>query len=155
MNMQPTHLLVLLMLVLFSCTASQKQTGSDQSAELAPDYGVSLLNDTTFLLTEVSKVKTYGYSENNPVKVGGNDKREGPRNERRFLNALTGPNGEAISYERIGSCCQFKTPNGFMGSGLLNQYEVRWEGQQQPIVLYTNMYEYDSLKVPMGLKPRQ
>ena len=42
-----------------------------------------------------------------------------------------------------------------MGSGLLNLYEVRWEGLQQPLVLYTNMYEYDSLKVPVGFKARQ
>jgi hypothetical protein len=34
---------------------------------------------------------------------------------RRFLNALSGPNGEKIEYYRIGSCCPFETKNSEWG----------------------------------------
>lgn len=104
-----------------------------------------------FILTEISEDNTYGYSEKNPIKVGGVDKMEGPVNERRFLNALAGPNGEPITYQRMGSCCPFKTPNGFSGSGLLDKYKILWEGQTSEVFLYINMYDYAKLKCPVGL----
>ena len=75
---------------------------------------------------------------------------EGASNERKFLGAIKGPNGEQISYQRLGSCCPFKTNNGIMGSGLLDKYEVKWEGQSNPVILYINMYDYEPLKAPIG-----
>jgi len=101
-----------------------------------------------FTLTVFSTDSTYGYSAANPIKVGGTEK--GPANERKFLNALAGPNGETIRYERLGSCCPFDSPNGFMGGGLLDKYEIKWSGQAKPVILYINMYDYDALKVPVG-----
>jgi len=103
-----------------------------------------------FDFTEVSTDKSYGYSSKNPIMVGGSAENEGPRNERRFLDVLAGPNGEPISYRRSGNCCAFKTENGFMGSGLLDMYEIRWEGSDEVVVLYINMYDYTPLKVPVG-----
>ena len=103
-----------------------------------------------FILTEISEDKTYGYSQKNPIKVGGVEKREGPLNERRFLNTRAGPNGELITYQRIGSCCPFKTPNGFDGTGLLDKYKITWEGQTNEVFLYINMYDYGTLKCPVG-----
>lgn len=109
-----------------------------------------LLNETTFNLSQISTDETYGYTEKNPIMVGGTKDSQGPLNERRFLNALAGPNGEYISYNRKGSCCQFKTENGFMGSGLLDMYEVTWKNQREPVILYINMYDAGDLKAPVG-----
>ena len=109
-----------------------------------------LLDDNTFVLSEISTDKTYGYTEKNPIKVGGVDKSEGPINERRFLNALAGPEGESISYYRAKSCCSFKTENGFMGKGLLDKYRVSWEGSKDTVSIYINMYDYGQLKAPVG-----
>ena len=75
----------------------------------------NLRNNQTFELTEISTDPTYGFSENNPVQVGGADKSEGPLNERRFLNALAGPNGEVVTYFRAGSCCPIKSKNDPFG----------------------------------------
>lgn len=102
----------------------------------------------SFLLTEISKDKTYGYTKKNPIKVGGVN--DGPINERRYLNALSGPNGETVHYQRQRSCCAFKTKNGIMGSGLLDIYEIRYDGLEEPIILYINMYDYEELKAPVG-----
>jgi hypothetical protein len=108
-----------------------------------------LLNNQTFKLTEISTDPTYG-TEKNPIKVGGAKDQEGPLNERRFLNALAGPNGQKVSYNRRGSCCPFSSKNGFMGTGMLDVYEVTWKGSTDTVDIYINMYDSDYLKAPMG-----
>lgn len=104
-----------------------------------------LLDEETFLLTEVSKDPTYGLSEKNPIETGG-----GPKNERRYLNALAGPNGEQVSYYRAGSCCPVKSKNGLMGMAMLDNYRVTWEGAKDTVSIYINMYDTAPLKAPMG-----
>ncbi len=123
---------------LISCSVSKNIVKTD------------LLNNQTFALTEVSEDPTYGLSEKNPIEVGGVDKNEGPINERRFLNALAGPNGEAISYRRSNSCCPVKSKNGLMGYAMLDNYRVTWEGAKDTISIYINMYDSGTLKVPVG-----
>jgi hypothetical protein len=104
-----------------------------------------------FPLNEISDDKTYAYTEGNPVNVGLNIN-EGALNERRFLNALAGPNGEAITYVRVGSCCPFKTKNATLGGmGLLDKYKVEWRGQKDPIYLYLNLYDSGPMKAPSGM----
>ena len=115
----------------------------------------TLLDNQTFLLTEISTDKTYGISEKNPIKVGGVDKLEGPLNERRFLNALAGPNGEKVSYYRAGSCCPVKSKNGFMGMAMLDNYRVTWEGSTDTVSIYINMYDSGELKAPVGFTIKQ
>ena len=50
--------------------------------------------------------KTYGYTEKNPIKVGGGE--NGPANERKYLNSLTGPNGEKVSYTEMEVVAHFR-----------------------------------------------
>lgn len=114
-----------------------------------------LRDNQTFLLTEVSDDPSYGYSKRKPIKVGGVDKEEGPLNERRFLNALAGPNGETVSYYRAGSCCSFKSKNGFMGRGMLDIYSLTWEDSKDTVSIYINMYDYGELKAPEGFTIRK
>ncbi|HCO66552.1 MAG TPA: 2-dehydro-3-deoxyphosphooctonate aldolase [Dysgonomonas sp.] len=134
--------LTLLFLLLVSCSASKKVTVENTERKL--------LDNQTFLLTKISKDKTYGYSEKNAVQVGGSDKREGPLNERRFLNALAGPNGEKVSYYRAGSCCPVKSEKGLMGVAPLDNYRVTWEGSKDTVSIYINMYDYGELMAPVG-----
>jgi len=111
-----------------------------------------LLDNNTFKLTEISTDATYGFSENNPIQVGGVSSNEGPINERRFLNALAGPNGEAISYFRAGSCCPIKSNNNPFGGGsvMLDKYRVTWQGAKDTLSIYINMYDSGVLKAPKG-----
>ncbi|ESU22941.1 hypothetical protein FLJC2902T_32400 [Flavobacterium limnosediminis JC2902] len=96
---------------------------------------------------------TYGYSKENPIKVGGDV--NGPANERNFLSSLSGPNGEAIWFERSGSCCSFETRNSSFGMGMLDRYKVTYEGKKDTLVLYLNMYDKAKLKAPLGFKFKQ
>lgn len=96
-------------------------------------------------ISEVAADETYGYTEGNPIKVGG-----GPARERAYLSLLRGPNGEAVRYEREGSCCPFETPNGILGEGhgLLDRYSVQIGSVAKPVTLYLNMYDYEQPKAP-------
>ncbi len=131
--------LTFLILVL-SCSTSKQITQTN------------LKDNQRFELLEISNDSTYGYSEKNPIQVGGVDKQSGPLNERRFLNALAGPNGEEVIYYRSGSCCPIKSKNDPMGFGqvMLDNYQVTYKGSNDTVSIYINMYEYGTLKAPKG-----
>jgi len=117
---------------------------------------VVMLHQDAFLIAETTTDKTYAFSQQNPVKVGGVKENEGPRNERRFLNALLGPNGEELIYFRAGSCCGFKTPNGiYGGGGMLDKYRVTWKGAKDTLDIYINMYDKGDLFIPVGLTAKR
>lgn len=95
---------------------------------------------------------SYGLAQGNPIKVGGLNE----RNEAEYLNGLRGPKGEPVDYERIGSCCPFKTPNAMIdGIGLLDAFRVTYAGQAQPSILYIDFYDTGSLQVPVGFSARK
>lgn len=140
--------LVLLFLIFFlcACGTTQKTTQKKQKT-VTP-----LLDQQTFLLTDVSMDETYGYSPKNPVEVGGAADKQGPINERRFLNALAGPNGERVTYYRQGSCCPIESdsdPFGF-GQVMLDNYRVTWVGSNDTVSIYINMYDSGVIKAPKG-----
>jgi len=131
--------LTFLILVL-SCSTSKQITQTN------------LKDNQRFELLEISNDSTYGYSEKNPIQVGGVDKQSGPLNERRFLNALAGPNGEEVIYYRSGSCCPIKSKNDPMGFGqvMLDNYQVTYKGSNDTVSIYINMYDYGTFKAPKG-----
>lgn len=111
-----------------------------------------VLDNKVTVLKEIEAFE-YGYTPENPIKVGGVKTHEGPINEREYLYSLTDLTGNDISFYRIGSCCHFETPNAFLnGIGLLDKYAVYVKGQQDTVVLYLNMYDDDKLLAPRGFK---
>lgn len=118
----------------------------------SPKVEQELVADDMFRITIHSQDSTYGYTQENPIMVGGGT--IGPLNERRFLNALTSPDGDIILYKRLGSCCKFYTENSLFDSdsGFLDKYEVKYRGLEEPVILYLNMYDSDTLRVPVGFK---
>lgn len=137
----------LFLFILNSCSSPKKNMASSVSYSSSQ---AALMDHNTFKLTIVSDDESYGYTQQNPVKVGGVKSSEGPLNERRFLNALLGPAGQKLSYERQGSCCPFTSRNGLMGSGLIDKYEIKYEGIEKPVIIYINMYDFGELKAPKG-----
>ncbi|MGC4129496.1 MAG: 2-dehydro-3-deoxyphosphooctonate aldolase [Bergeyella sp.] len=90
---------------------------------------------------------TYGYSEKNPINVGEHS----PRNSVNYLRSLRGPDGEEVSFDRVGSCCHFKTKNALFGDmGLLDKYWVTYEGKKDTVYLYLNIYDKSELGTPKG-----
>lgn len=87
----------------------------------------------------VSTDPTYGTTMENPIKVGG-DWTEGPYRERAYMDVLRGPNGEAITYERVRS--------EQVGDIVLDVYEIG--GLSEAVTLYLDMYNFDTLELPVG-----
>jgi hypothetical protein len=143
-------------IIFTACSSSNNSVNSSTNSTNTRTKTVELLNNETYYLTEISTDKTYGYTEKNPIKVGGVHEKEGPLNERRFLNALFGPNNIKVMYSRVGSCCQFKSPNGLINNmGLLDIYKVYEIGSKDTVNLYFNIYDSGNLQIPVGFKAKE
>ena len=108
------------------------------------------LKEKHYILTKKATDKKYGYTENLPINLGFANKLKAV-DATYYLNALQGPNQQTISYKKMESCCPFITKSGEMGTGLLDKYEITWEGQKKSIYLYINIYEKGELLIPVGL----
>lgn len=142
-----TFSMVFFVVMLFPSCVSTKSTlkNIDDNAPIP-----KLTKDNTFVITEYSKDPKYGYHPDYPINVFYKNTINETINQQRYLNALAGPNGETLSFKKLESCCPFPTKRSEMGAGFLEVYEVSWEGLQQPIRLYMNIYEKGSLMAPIG-----
>jgi hypothetical protein len=93
----------------------------------------------------VADNETYAYTKEQPVQVGG-AQLYGAARQRRYLDTLRGPEGQAIKYRRLGSM-----PVETNGTTFLDIYEVTYEGLAKPITLYLDFYHYNPLRAPRGL----
>ena len=145
--MKKAILFVTLLLLSASCvsTKSTLKNVDDNAPNLV------LSKDNTFVITEYSKDKKYGYDADYPINLFFQNTRNEKLNQERFLNALAGPKGEKITYTKLESCCPFPTKRTDLGAGFLDVYELKWDGQKKPIKIYLNIYEKGILRVPMGL----
>ncbi|MEC4005239.1 2-dehydro-3-deoxyphosphooctonate aldolase [Flavobacterium sp. SUN052] len=103
-----------------------------------------------FVLTEYALDNKYAYDKDYPVNLGFENEKYSPKNITYFFNALTGPNGEKISYEKIDTCCPFPTKKSVMGAGTLEIYQVTIEGSDKKLILYINIYEKGKVLCPKG-----
>ena len=142
------HFLLLFFVALMASCVSTKSTLKNVD-NTAP--ALTLTKDKVFAITEYSTDPKYGYDEDYPVNIFYRNTLNETINQERFLNALAGPNGEKIFYEKVEVCCPFPTKNTAGGAGLLDVYEIKWMGQKKPVRLYLNIYEKSVLMVPMGL----
>lgn len=110
-------------------------------------FGQDTLDAHTLKLEEISMDTKYGYKPlvGKSIKVGSID------NQIRYINALTGPNGEKVYAERLESCCPFNWDKAVYGTGYLDKWQIIHSGLRKPIILYLNGYEYDNPKCPIGL----
>lgn len=150
-KMKKTILLSVLFLTLFACTSTKStlQNIDDNAPTL------QLTQQNTFVITEFSTDKKYGYNKDYPINVFFYNTSNTFINQERFINALAGPKGETIAFKKLESCCPFPTKHSDMGAGLLDVYELKWDGQKKPVILYLNIYEKGVLKVPVGLTLRK
>ena len=138
---------ITLLLLCTSCISTQSTIKNmDDNAPIP-----RLESNNTFVITEYSKDKRYGYEKEYPINLFYSNTKNETINQQRYLNALAGPKGEKITYTKLESCCPFPTKRSEMGAGFLDVYELKWEGQQNPVTLYLNIYEKGILMVPVGL----
>jgi hypothetical protein len=138
---------IVLLISVASCTSTKSTIKNIDNNAPNPQ----LVENNTFLISEFSKDKKYGYDKDYPINIFYGDTKNETVNQQRFLNALAGPKGEKITYTKLESCCPFPSKRSEMGAGLLDVYELKWEGQKTPVILYLNIYEKGVLMVPFGL----
>lgn len=155
-NMRPLPaILILVSMILTACGAIAVPTSTptvEPSETLTPTETHTALPTETPVPAEtptlqpngmdkcpISTDSTYGYTQENPIKVGG-DFFEGAARERLYLDNLQGPNGEPILYHRTGSIPFADT--------ILDAYEIT--GLNEPVVLYLDLYLYTAPQAPVG-----
>lgn len=141
---------LILIFSFFSSCVSTKSTLKNVDAN-AP---VPVLIKNRFLIKEVSPDKNYGYDPDYPINLFYFSATNDTLNVFRFFNSITGPKGETLQYRRVSTCCPFPTQRHPMGAGLIDLYEVKYEGLKQPITLYLNIYETSTLFAPQGFLPK-
>lgn len=114
-----------------------------------------LQKDNTFLITEYTKDKKYGFDPDYPINVFYKNTKDENLNAERYLNALAGPKGEKISYKKLESCCPFPTKKSAVGAGFIDVYEITWEGNPKVLKLHLNIYEKGYLLIPVGLSAKK
>jgi len=145
-------LLSCLLLVLGSaCTSTRNTIKNIDDTVLMP----ALSKEKTFIITEVSTNKKYGYDQDYPVNLGFTPYQTAEINVKRYFGALSGPNGEKLTYNKVDSCCPFPSKKNDMGAGILDIYEVKWEGLAEPKRIYVNLYEKGQIVAPMGFGIRK
>jgi hypothetical protein len=94
-------------------------------------------------LCQVSTDPTYGRSVDNPIAVGGSPV-YGAARQRRYLDALRGPEGQAVRYTRSGSVM---APDN---DTMLDRYQLTYDGLDTPVVLYLDWYHFTDTTAPVG-----
>jgi hypothetical protein len=122
--MIPSVWSVLLSLVIHGSPASWQEPAAPPSCPIAADNSFAVTPD-------------------NPVPIGGGPMFFAAR-ERRYLDALRGPQGQLLKYRRLGS-------TKGAGDTILDMYEVGYEGLDKPLRLYLDGYHYAEPRAPKGL----
>jgi len=103
-----------------------------------------------FVLTDYDNEGKYGYDMDYPINLGFENEKYSPKNVVYFFNAISGANGEKISYEKIDTCCPFPTKKSAVGAGTLDIYQISIEGTDKKVILYINIYEKGKVLCPKG-----
>lgn len=146
---------VFLLVVLIGCSSTSSTPPSTEIMSGTTVRGQSYPYGSTgsagdLVITTTSTDPEYAFTPQKAVRVAGLAER-GPRAEVVFLSALRGPKGEELRFVRQGACCPFETSSSDLGTGLLDVYEVTYEGLSEPLILYLNMYDKGDVFVPVGL----
>ena len=145
-------LIIFSCILLTSCISTRSTIKNIDDSVPGPELNEAY---NSFIITLKATDKKYGYHEDYPVNVGFTNLKDGLNNQIRFLNALSGPNGEKVSYVKKEACCPFPTKKSDMGAGTIDMFEVTWEGNNKPVILYINKFEKGLLMIPMGFSARK
>ncbi len=162
MEIKKFSLLLLATVLVVSCVTSK-----DKFQKKYPQYvsnrniikELPKINDSTLLIKEYAKDIEYGLKPEKPIFLGIYKTYDAIDNIDRFFNAIIGKNKQILIKKRMKYCCPFKTPNSptidrDKKFGLLEVYQVSYEGLEKPIVLYFNVYDSGDLFIPDGFKSK-
>ncbi len=138
-------LFTIVLLVFSSCGSIKSTLKNIDNSAVKP-----VVKENRFVITEVSSDKKYGYDKDYPINLGFENEAKSQKNVELFFNALTGKNGEKVTYAKVETCCPFPTKRNAMGAGSLDIYEVAFEGNTKKTRLYLNVFEKGKVLCPVG-----
>jgi tetratricopeptide (TPR) repeat protein len=109
---------------------------------------------TILRLTKTAGNDRYGYTSEKPI-LAGTGFNGGPANQKAYLDLLRDPQGKPVSYERIGSCCDYKSEHGFFGIAKLDKYRITYlneDGKEKSTVIFISFYDYEEPQIIKGFK---
>ena len=86
---------------------------------------------------------TYGHSPDNPIRVGNTNLYDGRAREENYLLTLRSPEGSEVFFSR-------QLPLYNRAGEIVDPYTLTYEGLAEPVTLYFDIYEFDTLLVPAG-----
>ena len=95
-----------------------------------------------------AKSKKYGYTKQDPIKVGGGTT---AGYHFMFMGHLRGTNGEKLEVERIGSCGSYPNPDPTLtpfDEGVLTCFSINCPSFKEPRILYLDKYRTGDLYIP-------
>ena len=106
-------------------------------------------------LTRTAESESYGFTPEHPVKVGKGPE-SGPDNVITYLELLRDATGQPLKYERVGTCCPYRSEHPFFGNDALEEkYKVRYtaaDGSLKKAFIYLTFFDYEEPLIPTGLK---
>lgn len=107
-------------------------------------------DDAVFTIRGIARSAKYGFTEEQPIKVGGG---ASAGYHFQYLAHLRGPHGEALEIKRIGSCGTYPHPDTSLtkfDQGVLTCFSLECSAFRYPKVLYLDKYRTGDLYVPVG-----
>jgi len=105
-------------------------------------------------LTRMADNDDYGYTPEHPVRVGKGPE-SGPNNVRTYLELLRDANGKPLKYERIGTCCPYKSDHAFFGKEAMEEkYQITYtaaDGSIKTAFIYLTFYDYEEPLILAGM----
>jgi hypothetical protein len=71
------------------------------------------------------------------------------------LDLLRDPQGKPITYERLGSCCDYTSEHGLFGIGKLDKYKITYLNEnrkEKTTVVFISFYDYQEPQIIKGFK---
>ena len=106
-------------------------------------------------LTRTADNDGYGFTPEHPVLVGKGPE-SGPNNVRTYLELLRDVNGKPLKYERIGTCCAYKSDHALFGKEALEEkYQITYmadNGTEKKAFVYLSFFDYEEPLILAGMK---
>ena len=145
MRTQKYALLIMIITLFSSCGSIKSSIKNIDNTAIKP-----AVKNNSFVLTEYASDSKYGYDADYPINLGFENEKYSVKNIVYFFNAIEGPNGEKITYEKSETCCPFPSKKSGVGAGTLDVYQIHFEGSDKKVTLYLNLFEKGKVVCPKG-----
>lgn len=137
---------IISLVFLISCTSTKNTIQNIDYKATRPKISAN-----KYIITEIATDKKYGYHTDFPINIGVASLTSENYFIKLFFNGITDPEGNAVNFEKIDTCCPFPSANSKVGAGLLHRYKVTFkDGTTKE--LFFNIYEKGAIMCPVGFK---